>query len=101
MSYGTCGNIRNSVLCYTKEQWVEDVTPTTMYAAEWCTLTERCTGATRTVDFAENGSVISNLPEEGKQRVHTLILSLYYALSADTVATELPLLFAWHLKMVL
>jgi hypothetical protein len=53
------------------------------------------------VDFAENGSVISNLPEEGKQRVHTLILSLYYALSADTVATELPLLFAWHLKMVL
>jgi hypothetical protein len=44
------------------------------------------------VDFAENGSVISNLPEEGKQRVHTLILSLYYALSADTVAKELPLL---------
>ena len=75
---------------------MEDVTPTTMYAAEWCTLTERCTGATRTVDFAENGSVISNLPEEGKQTVHTLILSLYYALSADTVATELPLLFAWH-----
>jgi hypothetical protein len=54
------------------------------------------------VDFAENGSVISNLPEEGKQTVHTLILSLYYALSADTVATELPLLFACrHLKMVL
>ena len=92
MSYGTCGNIRNRVLGYTKEQWVKDVTPTTMYAAEWCTLTERCTGATRTVDFAENGSVISILPEEGKQRVHTLILSLYYALSADTVAKELPLL---------
>ena len=89
MSYGvgTSGTV-----CYAKEQWVEDVTPTTMYAAEWCTLTERCTGATRTVDFAENGSVISNLPEEGKQTVHTLILSLYYALSADTVATELPLL---------
>jgi hypothetical protein len=57
------------------------------------------------VDFAENGSVIGNLPEEGNQRAHALILSLYSTLSADTVATELPLLLGTtpcrHLKMVL
>jgi hypothetical protein len=55
------------------------------------------------VDFAENSSVIGNLPEEGKQRAHALILLLYSALSAGTVATEFLLVLrptpCRHLKI--
>jgi hypothetical protein len=56
--------------------------------------------ATRTVNFAGNGSVIiGNLPEGGKQRAHALILPLHPALSADTATTgadDALCLTTWH-----
>ena len=74
---GTIGTVCYRMLyngegCYVNERRVfycdyDDVSTEHTDADGWCALPERCAVATLTVDFAENGSVIVNLTEEGEK----------------------------------